>query len=178
MSVKGATLNKHQILYDTFSECIFVHAICKQLHQSTRNALWTTLHTYQPGNIDQINNVMDSLFVFTTYASKVAVDCTLNMSPGALFFQSNMILNIPVITDFFTFMINKKLLLMNLCRKTFNYQPGDEILILTNNPTTLQSRSVGPFTISQVHTISIITFHQTSHIVEQINICQFNPHWH
>ena len=58
-------------------------------------------------------------------------------------------------------MINKKLLLMNLCRKTFNYQPGDEILILTNNPTTLQDRSVGPFTISQVHTIGTITFHQT-----------------
>ena len=72
------------------------------------------LHTYQPSNFDQINNVMDSLFVFTTYASKVAVDCTLNMSPGALFFQSNMILNTPVITDFLHLYDQEKIIINEL----------------------------------------------------------------
>ena len=44
------------------------------------------------------------------------------------------------------------------------------MLILTNNPTTLQDCGIGPFTITQVHTNGTITFQRTSHIVERINI--------
>ena len=34
----------------------------------------------------------------------------------------------------------------------------DQILILTNNPSTLQDRGIGPFSIIQVHTNGTITF--------------------
>ena len=57
------------------------------------------LHTYPPNNIDQTNDIMDTCFATATYASKVAIHCTLNMSPGALALQRDMILNIPLITD-------------------------------------------------------------------------------
>ena len=33
-----------------------------------------------------------------------------------------------------------------------DYQPGDDILILTDNPTTLQGHRIGPFCNIQVHT--------------------------
>ena len=49
--------------------------------------------------MDQINDIMDTCFATATYASKVAIHCTLKMSPGALVFQRDMILNIPLITD-------------------------------------------------------------------------------
>ena len=75
------------------------NAICEQLHQSISNSLRTILHRYPPNNIDQINNIMDTCFATAAYASKVAIHCTLNMSPGALVFQRDMILNIPLITD-------------------------------------------------------------------------------
>ena len=68
--------------------------------------------------------------------------------------------------------INERLRRANLRRRTFDYQPGDQILILTNNPTTLQDRGIGPFTITQVHTNGTITFQRTPHIVERINICR------
>ena len=42
---------------------------------------------------------MDTCFATAAYASKVAINCTLNISPGALVFQRDMILNIPLITD-------------------------------------------------------------------------------
>ena len=42
---------------------------------------------------------MESCFATAAYASKVAIHCTLNMSPGALVFRRYMILNIPLITD-------------------------------------------------------------------------------
>ena len=58
-----------------------------------------------------------------------------------------------------------------------DYQPGDDILILTDNPTTLQDRGIGPFRIIQVHTNGTITIQHTPHIVERINICQVKPYW-
>ena len=57
------------------------------------------LHTYPPNNIDQTNDIMDTCFATATDASKVAIHCTLNMSPGALVFQRDTILNIHLITD-------------------------------------------------------------------------------
>ena len=75
------------------------NAICERLHQSISNTLRTMLHTYLPNNIDQTNDIMDTCFATAAYASKVAIHHTLNMSPGALVFQRDMILNIPIITD-------------------------------------------------------------------------------
>ena len=75
------------------------NAICERLHQSISNTLRTMLHAYPPNNIDQTNDIMDTCFATAAYASKVAIHRTLNMSPGALVFQRDMILNIPLITD-------------------------------------------------------------------------------
>ena len=61
-------------------------------------------------------------------------------------------------------------------RRTFDYKLGDEILILTNNPTTLQDRGIGPFSIIQVHTNGTITFQRKPHIVESINIRRVKPY--
>jgi transposase InsO family protein len=75
------------------------NAICEQLHQSISNTLQTMLHTYPPNTIDQTSDIIDTCFATATYASKVGIHHTLNMSPGALVFQRDMILNIPLITD-------------------------------------------------------------------------------
>ena len=115
------------------------------------------LHTYPPNTTDQTNDIMDTCFATAAYASKVAIHRTLNMPPGALVFQRDMILNIPLITDLLhlherrQIIIDERLRRANLRRRTFDYKPGDQILILTNNPTTLQDRGIGPFSILQVH---------------------------
>ena len=160
------------------------NAICERFHQSISNTLRTMLHTYSPNNIDQINDIMDTCFATAAYASKVAIHRTLNVSPGALVFQRDMILNIPLITDLLhlherrQIIINDRLRRANLRRRTFDYQPGDEILILTTDPTTLRDRGIGPFTITQVHTNGTVTFQRTPHIVERINIRRIKPYRH
>ena len=50
-------------------------------------------------SIEQINYIMDTCFATAAYASKVAIHCTLNISPGALVFHRDMILNIPLLAD-------------------------------------------------------------------------------
>jgi hypothetical protein len=56
-----------------------------------------------------------------------------------------------------------------------DYQPGDDILILTDNPTTLQDCRIGPFRNLQVHANGINTIQRTPFIVERINIRRVKP---
>ena len=154
------------------------NAVCERLHQSIIDTLWTILHTYLPNNIDQSIYIMDTSFATAAYAFKVVIHCTLNVSLGAILFQRDMILNIPLITDLIQLheqrhiIIDEQLQHANLQCRTFDCKTGDEILILTNNPTTLQDRGIGPFSIIQVHANGTNTFQCTLHIVECINICQ------
>ena len=71
------------------------------------------LHTYPPNNIDQTNDIMDTCFATAAYASKVAIHCTLNISPGTIVFQRDMIQNIPSSQICFIVMNDNKTLLMN-----------------------------------------------------------------
>ena len=63
------------------------NAICEKLHQLISKTLWTLFHTYSPNNIDQPTNIMDTCFATTSYASKIEIHCTLNMSLGAFWFS-------------------------------------------------------------------------------------------
>ena len=159
------------------------HAICKRLHQSISNSLQTMLHKYPPINIDQINEIMDTCFATAAYAPNVAIDYKLNMSLDALVFQRDIIINIPLIMDllhFYTWrqsIFDEFLQQANLHCRTIDYQSRDKILILINNPTTLQDHGIDPFTTTQVYTNGTITFHCIAHTVEQINVCWVKPFW-
>ena len=65
-----------------------------------------------------------------------------------------MILNIPLITDLLhlherrQIIIDERLQCANLRHRTFDYKPGDQILILTNIPTTLYNHGICPFSIT------------------------------
>lgn len=63
------------------------------------------------------------------------------------------------------------------------YQPGDEILTLTDSPTTLQDCGIGPFLITQVHTNGTITITITMYstywgVYQWINIWRVKLYWH
>ena len=75
------------------------NAICGRLHQTISSNLRTKLHHHSPQNLLQANDTIDTCFSAAAYASKTAIHCTLNISPGALVFHRDMILNIPLITD-------------------------------------------------------------------------------
>ena len=158
------------------------NAVCERLHQSISNTLRSMLRAHAPSSIDQSNDIMDTCFATAAYASKVAIHRTLNISPGALVFHRDMILNIPLIADLHQLharrqiIIDERLRRANLRRRPMDYQPGDDILILTDNPTTLQDRGIGPFRIIQVHTNGTITIQRTPHIVERINIRRVKPY--
>ena len=75
------------------------NAICERLHQTISSNLRAILHHHPPQNPSQANDVIVTCYAAAAYASKTAIHCTLNISPGALVFHRDMILNIPLITD-------------------------------------------------------------------------------
>ena len=54
---------------------------------------------HPPKNVEETYDILDTCFAIAAYASKVAINCTLNISPGALDFHRDMILNIPLVAD-------------------------------------------------------------------------------
>ena len=160
------------------------NAVCEHLHQSVSNTLQSILQAYPPNNIEQTSDIMDTCLATTAYASKVAIHCTLNISSGILVFHRVMIFNIPLIADLCQshtrqhIIIDECLWHANSQRQPMYNQPGDEILILTDNPTTLHNCGIGPFCILKVHTNRTTTIQHTPHLVEGINIHQVKPYWH
>ena len=71
--------------------------------------------------------------------------------------------------------IDERLHRVNFRRQSYDYKVGDEILILLDNPTTLDDRGRGPYTIIQVHANGTVTFQRTMHITERINIGRIRP---
>ena len=71
--------------------------------------------------------------------------------------------------------IDKCLRCANFCRRSCDYKVGDEILILLDNPTTLDDGGRGPYSIFQVYANGTVTFQRTMHIKEQINIHCIKP---
>ena len=93
-----------------------------------------------------------------------------------------MLLPIPLIRDFELIRERRQAVIddnnrrANLRRRFKDYEVGDQVLIHTYNPTTLQERAVGPFTIEQVHVNGTVTIHQGNDVFERINIRRLRPY--
>ena len=127
---------------------------------------------------------MHICFAAASYAAWAIIYSTLRISPGTWVFQHEMTLNIPLSTDLqlklgyqcWQVMIDKCLHHGNFCCCSCDYKVGDEILILLNNPTTLDDCGCGPHSIIQVHADGTVTFQRTMHtIMERTNIHNIRP---
>ena len=157
------------------------NAICERLHQTVTNTLRPLLHMHPPQNIDEANLLIDTALQTAAYSARTAIHTTLKISPGALAFHRDMLLNIPVIADLQLLrenrqaLIDTQLMRANRSRISHDYQPNDQVLVLTYKPDKLEPRATGPFTIDRVHTNGTITIRRNPHITERINIRRVRP---
>ena len=94
------------------------NAICERLHQSISNTLRSMLCAQPHNNIEQTHDILDTCFATAVYASKVAIYHTLNISPGALVFHGDMILNIPLMADLHQIPIRQQIIIDENLRRT------------------------------------------------------------
>ena len=114
---------------------------------------------------------------------RAATHRTYRVSPGTIVFQRDMLLPIPVVTNFHQLrqrrqvQIDQNALRDNTRRHFHDYSPGDEVLLITYKPNKLQQRAIGPFTIAQVHVNGTVTIERQDNVYERVNIRRVRPYF-
>jgi transposase InsO family protein len=159
------------------------NAICERLHQTIGNALRVLIHAHPPQNINDAAFLIDTALSTAAYSARAAIHSTLKISPGALVFHRDMILDIPIIADLHLLqqqrqaLIDKNLLRANRRRISHDYQPTDEVLLLSYKPDKLDPQSTGPYTIHSVHTNGTVTINRNPFVRERFNIRRLRPYY-
>ena len=73
-------------------------------------------------------------------------------------------------------LVDDKLLATNCLQIAHDYQPNDQVLMLTYKPDKLEPRAHGPYTINRVHTNGTITIQRTPYFEERVNIRRVRPY--
>ena len=89
------------------------------------------LKAHPPMNKFQAQNSVNTCFATASYAARTTIHSRLRISPGALVFQRDMILNIPLITDLQLIhqrrqaIIDERLRRVNFRRRSYDYKVGN-----------------------------------------------------
>ena len=75
------------------------NAVCECMHQTNENILRPLSHAHFPQTAEAANDIIDTALATASYASRASLHHTLHVSPGALVFQRDMLLNIPLVAD-------------------------------------------------------------------------------
>lgn len=128
--------------------------------------------------------VIEDALATAAYAARSALHSTLVLSPGALVFNRDMSLDIPVIADWEALqgkqqhIIARNLRAANKGRITHHdYAVDDQTLKLTCRPDKLEPRAEGPHRIVRVHVNGTVTTQRTPLITERMNTWRIKPQW-
>jgi hypothetical protein len=110
------------------------------------------------------------------YATHASFHSGLQTTPGALAFHSNMVMNIPLMSDLMLVqqnqqrLIDQHLIESNHKRFVYDYPPNQEVLKLEYKPDKLAPHVTGLYQITSVYTNRTITIQLTPHTRQQISI--------
>ena len=158
------------------------NAICERMHQTVGDILRVTLHTSPPNNINTANQMMDNALATAMHALRCAVNATLQTSPGALVFNRDMVMDIPLIANLETIrdrrqqLINENLRRQNERRIEHHYKVGDKINLKTIDPVKLSQRLHGPFFIVRTNTNGTVTIQRAPNVQETLSIRKIVPY--
>ena len=103
-------------------------------------------------------------------------------SPEALVFQRDMMMNIPLIANLYSIqqrrqqLIDEKLRRTNARRIQHNYSIGNRVMVVEYDPTKLDAKKRGPFTIVRVFTNGTVRLQIAAHVQETLNIRKIWPY--
>ena len=85
------------------------NSVCERMHQSMGNILRTLLHGRKgPENLTQAHDLVDEALSICQHALRTSVHTTLGSIPGALAFNRDMFLNIPLVADWHAITTRRK----------------------------------------------------------------------
>jgi hypothetical protein len=159
------------------------NAICKGPHQTVTNALRPLPHARSPNNVDNAAMLVNTALGTAACLGCAAMHSTMTIPPGALFFQRNVMLNMPVIAGSQSLgeqhqaLINKHLMMRaDRCHTSDDCQPGQEMSIRAHDPGKLNLRATGPFfTVHSAHTNGAVTIQRNPCVPQRVIIRLLRP---
>ena len=158
------------------------NAVCERLHQTVANILRTTLKRYQPITANQAEQLIDNALAAAMHATRCSYTRSIGMTPGEMVFHRDMFFDLPIIVDLLSIqderqqMIDTNLIRQNSKRREHHYRIGDEVLIKAVNPSKLDARAHGPYSIVQLYTNGTVDVLLRPHVIERINIRRLIPY--
>jgi hypothetical protein len=125
--------------------------------------------------------VIDSILASVAHAARSVIHGTFKTTPGALVFNRDMILDLPLVADIQAIteqrqhLIDKQTTVANRKRISHDYQPNEQVLVCTYNPDKLQPRAAGPYKVLQTHVNGTLTIERGPTVSERINIRRICP---
>ena len=157
------------------------NAVCERMHQVVGNVLRTLSHTNQPRNQGAAENMVDYALQTAAYALRATIKRTTGVSPGAVIFHRDMLHDLPFVADLLLLKDKKQALIdynlrrENQKRRTFDYQPGQQVLEILPDPKKLGRLTAGPFPIERVHCNGTVTIRRSPNVVDRVNIRRIRP---
>jgi hypothetical protein len=152
------------------------------MHQAVGNSLRVLKQWTPPNHLDDAHLLVDTALANTMYAMCSTFHSGLmTITPGALSFGHDMVMNIPLIADLTLICNNYQRLIdecpihSNACHHSYDCQPGQEVLKLVYKPYKLKPRAQGPYDIIAVHTNGTLTIQLNAHTTERILSEMSNP---
>jgi hypothetical protein len=139
------------------------NAVCKRLHQLVANTLHILLGQNPPANVANVGQLVDTAIATSLHAARSTIHHSLGISRGGLVFHQDMLLDIPLLTDFQLICDQRQVIIDENLRRAnskcrhHDYQPGDKCLVIHHDPMKLEPCKLGPFTIKYVHINGTIT---------------------
>ena len=115
------------------------------------------------------------------HSLRCSTHSTLKTTPGAIVFNRDMLLKLPLQADLVALqkrrqhVIDQNLLRQNAKRRSFDYQPGQQVLILDHEANKLDPKAVGPYSITKAHTNGTVTLQMNPDVYQRINIRRIKP---
>ena len=158
------------------------NAVCERLHQTVADILRPLTHFNPPLHVADSRVLIDSALATTAYAARTAIHTTLKTSPGALVFNRDMLLDIPLIADLQLLkeqrqkVIDYNLERANRKRVSIDYDVGDQVLRLVYQPHKLEPRAIGPYPITRVHSNGTLTIRIAPHVTQRLSLRKVKPY--
>lgn len=159
------------------------NSVVESIHKTVGNVLRVLLHSYPPTSEEAAEKLMDEALATAMHAARCAPTAALQgFSPGAVVFQRDMFIDMPLIADILSMQrnrqiqIDERLLKANAKRIYHDYKVGEQVLKRNLKPATLRSLWHGPYPIRQVHVNGTLTVETRPGLLERWNIRHFKPY--
>lgn len=158
------------------------NAIIERVHKTMGDILRVLLHTSPPTTLESANEMIDDALSTCQHACRTAVNHTMETLPGAMAFNRDVLINIPLIANLEATqgkrqkLIDENLTRANAKRIEHNYNINDKIMMVEYDPTKLEAKTHGPYTITRVFTNGTIQIRLSPGAHETVNVRKVYPH--